>query len=90
MIIKNLNGDLSSLAFFLSVISTAKADHVDRETVDLVWFPTGGGKTEAYLLIIAFEIFYRRLNNEDDEGVVVFMRYTLRLLTADQFQEQLR
>ena len=71
--------------FLLSVISTAKNDHSDRETVDLVWFPTGGGKTEAYLLIIAFEIFYRRLNNEDDEGVVVFMRYTLRLLTADQF-----
>ncbi len=71
--------------FLLSVISTAKTDHADRETVDLVWFPTGGGKTEAYLLIIAFEIFYRRLNNEDDEGVVVFMRYTLRLLTADQF-----
>lgn len=75
------------LAFLLTVLeSSANGDSDFRDTVDLIWFPTGGGKTEAYLGLIAFQIALRRLSFPDNGGgTAVIMRYTLRLLTRDQF-----
>ncbi|HXM46359.1 MAG TPA: helicase-related protein [Pyrinomonadaceae bacterium] len=75
------------IAFLLlSIRSSAEADDPDRSTVELIWFPTGGGKTEAYLGLAAFCTFLRLLRNSYDAGVHTLMRYTLRLLTAQQFQ----
>lgn len=60
--------------------------HADRDLVDLLFFPTGGGKTEAYLALAAFSLVLRRFRNPGRRGagVNVLMRYTLRLLTLDQ------
>lgn len=79
------------IAFLLMTLpSAALTNDPFRKTVDLIWFPTGGGKTEAYLGLSAFSIFLRRLRalrrEQEDPGVQVVMRYTLRLLTAQQFQ----
>ena len=91
---------LFQLAFFLlNLPALTDPSHSERAgddaVVDLLFFPTGGGKTEAYLGLAAYVLAIRRLQGtlaSDDgeldgsEGVAVLMRYTLRLLTAQQFQ----
>lgn len=75
------------LAFILmNLVGVADPENEDRELVDLPFFPTGGGKTEAYLGLAAFTLVLRRLHNPDikSAGLSVLMRYTLRLLTLDQ------
>jgi hypothetical protein len=76
------------IAFALLCLpSVAERGSPERKIFDLIWFPTGGGKTEAYLLLSAFTLFYRRLRHgEEGAGVAVMMRYTLRTLTVQQFQ----
>ena len=75
------------LAFILlNLPGLQDCTHADREVVDLLFFPTGGGKTEAYLGLAAWMIAHRRITNPGllGAGVAVLMRYTLRLLTLDQ------
>jgi hypothetical protein len=80
------------IAFLLMSLSGASdAESPDREIVDLIWFPTGGGKTEAYLGVMAFYMFHERLQMSEQaglgrDGTNVLMRYTLRMLTTQQFQ----
>lgn len=81
------------IAFLLMSLDGARDGRSpDREIVDLIWFPTGGGKTEAYLAVMAFYMFHERLLMVDDndgpqrDGTNVLMRYTLRMLTTQQFQ----
>lgn len=82
---------LFQLAFLLlNVAGLDDPTHADRACVELIFFPTGGGKTEAYLGVIAFALVLRRLRGrarpDGGYGVTVLLRYTLRLLTLDQLQ----
>jgi hypothetical protein len=75
----------------LNVQGIADEASADRRLIDLLWFPTGGGKTEAYLGLSAFALGLRRLRGDRHgmhagAGVSIIMRYTLRLLTVQQFQ----
>jgi hypothetical protein len=94
---KNRSWRPFQLAFLLlSIPSLADPKHPDRTSpaeafADLLWFPTGGGKTEAYLGVAAFAMAVRRQqgvveNLDGGRGLTVIMRYTLRLLTLQQFQ----
>ena len=91
---KHLNWRPFQLAFILLTIeSVLKGDSNERNVMDLLWFPTGGGKTEAYLFLIAALLFYRRLENgslDSEDGVAIITRYTLRALTTDQFSRTSR
>ena len=87
----NLKGKLwrpFQVAFMLATIESCwDQSSAQRQTVDVIWFPTGGGKTEAYLFVAALELVRRRLVHGNlDTATAVLSRYTLRMLTAQQFQ----
>lgn len=74
------------IAFILaSLPELVEPTRATRSIVDLIFFPTGGGKTEAYLGASAVSLLARRLRDPNDVGTDTLMRYTLRLLTAQQF-----
>ena len=82
------------IAFILMTVESILSKNSEfRNTCDLLWVPTGGGKTEAYLVLVAIDMAYRRLksvkNGKSGSGVSVFTRYTLRLLTIQQFRRSL-
>ncbi|MCE9575501.1 MAG: DISARM system helicase DrmA [Deltaproteobacteria bacterium] len=82
---------LFQLAFVLLCLPSVTDDrHDERDWVELIFFPTGGGKTEAYLGVIAYTLLLRRMRGQGrpdrGRGVAVILRYTLRLLTLDQFE----
>lgn len=76
------------LAFILQCLASfVDENSTEKELIDLLYFPTGGGKTEAYLAVSAFLIFWRRIQHSDSyDGVNIIIRYTLRLLSAQQFE----
>lgn len=93
-----LNWRPFQLAFILlNIPALSSRLHPDRRICDLLWFPTGGGKTEAYLGLSAFVLALRRLQAKNNDigqdrtgaGVAVLSRYTLRLLTIQQFRRAL-
>lgn len=87
---KDLTWRPFQLGFQLLVLrSLAEPGHDERKIMDLLWFPTGGGKTEAYLFLTAFTMIGRRLRSKGGaagDGVAVLMRYTLRALTLQQLE----
>jgi len=83
------------IAFILQTLPglIIPGDQAEKQMCDILWFPTGGGKTEAYMGLMLFSFAYRRLCNDNlfemDGGVSVISRYTLRLLTLQQFSRTL-
>ncbi len=63
-----------------AVVSKAKTDNVD-----ILYFPTGGGKTEAFLGILVFNLFFDRLRGKE-YGMTALLKYPLRLLSVQQVQ----
>ena len=92
---KNFEWKPFQLAFLImNIESIYDCESNDRDVLDLLWIPTGGGKTEAYLAIMAFTISLRRIKSlkegSNEGGTSIISRYTLRLLTIQQFRRALR
>ncbi len=61
----------------------------DLDTVDVLWFPTGGGKTEAYLGLTLVAAFYDRLRGKR-AGLTAWLKFPLRMLSVQQLIRVLR
>jgi len=75
------------LGFLLANIASIDEKHRDAECpiVDTLWFATGGGKTETYLLFTLTAAFYDRLRGKS-EGITSWGRFPLRMLSLQQTQ----
>ncbi|WP_157172967.1 DEAD/DEAH box helicase family protein [Nocardia exalbida] len=55
----------------------------ELDAVDVLWFPTGGGKTEAYLGLIVVALFYDRFRGKE-RGTSAWLLFPLRMLSVQQ------
>jgi hypothetical protein len=69
----------------IAVLKNLELDQNKRKYVDIIYFPTGGGKTEAYLSVLIFHCFFDRLRGKQ-AGCTAWLRFSLRLLTLQQTQ----
>ena len=88
---------LFQIVFIVSLISEVirseypddtTMSEVDIEVANLLYFPTGGGKTEAFLGVSVFAMFFDRLRGKND-GITAFLKYPLRLLAVQQLDRVL-
>lgn len=83
---------LAFLLINIDPVNDSKSSY--KDTMDLLWIPTGGGKTEAYLSVMAFDMALRRIkgirNGKTGGGTAIITRYTLRLLTIQQFARTMK
>lgn len=68
------------VGFLLSNLAAVVNPHQESDTVDIVWFATGGGKTETYLGLLLTAAFHDRLTGKLS-GVTAWTRFPLRLLS---------
>lgn len=95
--LKPLKWHIFQISYIIqNIAGLANDEHPDRKLCDLLWFPTGAGKTEAYLGLAIFYLCLRKIISKSGRadqfvgaGVGVISRYTLRLLTIQQFRRSL-
>lgn len=90
---RNITGwRLFQIVFIVSMIGEvihseyrddASLTYADIDVANLLYFPTGGGKTEAFLGITVFAMFFDRLRGKT-QGITAFLKYPLRLLAVQQ------
>lgn len=95
---KNITGwRLFQIVFIVSMLAEAVRSEyredaslsaADLEVANLLYFPTGGGKTEAFLGITVFTMFFDRLRGKN-QGITAFLKYPLRLLAVQQLDRVL-
>lgn len=76
---------VSQMPGMVALADQKSQDVSELEQVDIVYFPTGGGKTEAYLAAMVFHCFFDRLRGKA-AGVTAWIRFPMRLLTLQQTQ----
>jgi len=87
------NWRLFQVAYVLTMMPSLFArEHLDTQwavneqsEADVLWFPTGGGKTEAFLAVVVVALFYDRLRGKL-RGITAWLRYPLRMLSVQQLQ----